>query len=611
MRTEKINGLTVEVFSYTAAVVGSGCAGLNCCDLLASAGVDVCLVTEGMQMGTSRNTGSDKQTYYKLTLTGREGDSVYSMAETLYSGGAMQGDIALCEAAGSAGAFFRLCGLGVPFPSNEYGEYVGYKTDHDPRSRATSCGPLTSRYMTEALEASVKFKNVPIYDGWRVVEIAVSDGKVCGFFAVNHNSTKYNYLGIAYFKCENLIWATGGPSAIYDCTVYPQSQTCSHGTLFRTGAKGVNLTESQYGIASCGDFRWNLSGSYQQVIPRYFSTAADGISDERELDINCDLIFLKGYQWPFDPRKLPGSSEVDMAVYREKQAGRRVFLDFRCNPLSYSFKNLGEEARNYLISSDAVAETPIKRLRQMNERAYRLYLDHGIDLETDPLEIAVCAQHNNGGFKIDINYESSIERLFVIGEAAGVFGVYRPGGSALNSTQVSSARAASFIANNPVCCENKKDIPDFSLLWLVEKSTAGIEDIIAERHRYGKVMDSAGAFIRRSEDVSSALDAVKAELDAYRLKGENSAVFLQSAINYDILTTQYVYLSAIYEYIRVGGKSRGSYLINSDPSPDTENSTRVCVTSFDSQTGNVCHLWEETSPIPQSEQWFEKVYNRK
>ena len=34
-------------------------------------------------MGTSRNTGSDKQTYYKLSLCGSDGDSVREMADTL------------------------------------------------------------------------------------------------------------------------------------------------------------------------------------------------------------------------------------------------------------------------------------------------------------------------------------------------------------------------------------------------------------------------------------------------------------------------------------------------------------------------------------------------
>ena len=58
-------------------VVGSGCAGLNAADTLAALGEkSLLLVTEDMNAGTSRNTGSDKQTYYKLSLSGDEGDSI-------------------------------------------------------------------------------------------------------------------------------------------------------------------------------------------------------------------------------------------------------------------------------------------------------------------------------------------------------------------------------------------------------------------------------------------------------------------------------------------------------------------------------------------------------
>ena len=37
---------------------------------------------------------------------------------------AVDGDLALCEAAASASSFFHLVQLGVPFPTNEYGEYI-------------------------------------------------------------------------------------------------------------------------------------------------------------------------------------------------------------------------------------------------------------------------------------------------------------------------------------------------------------------------------------------------------------------------------------------------------------------------------------------------------
>jgi len=66
--------------------------------------------------------------------------------------------------------------LGVPFPKNRYGEYIGYKTDHDPRRRATSVGPYTSKCMTECLQASVEAKGIKVFDNMQVVRV-LSDGE--------------------------------------------------------------------------------------------------------------------------------------------------------------------------------------------------------------------------------------------------------------------------------------------------------------------------------------------------------------------------------------------------------------------------------------------------
>lgn len=48
---------------------------------------------------------------------------------------------------------------------------------------------------------------------------------------------------------------------------------------FEAGAAGANLDCWQYGLASVG-FRWNVSGSYQQAIPRYVSVDAQGVERE-------------------------------------------------------------------------------------------------------------------------------------------------------------------------------------------------------------------------------------------------------------------------------------------------------------------------------------------
>ncbi len=661
IRNEKIE---IPVFSYNTVVVGTGAAGYACVlSLLRLGQKNIAVVTEGIKMGTSRNTGSDKQTYYKMSTNLNTPDSAYEMAKDLMAGGAMHGDIALTEAALSLRGFYNLVSLGVPFPHDRFGEYTGYRTDHDEKRRATSCGPLTSKLMTEALENALP-DDIPIYDGYRVIQIITRNidfdksdvkeekqtkrtKKAVGITALSAN-TGYNKFGLVVFSAQNVVYAVGGASAIYSSTVYPESQTCGIGTAFLAGAEGINLTESQYGIAST-EFRWNLSGSYQQVLPRYISRNPDG-SDEREFlrdyfDDDKTLtacIFKKGYQWPFDPRKInengiKGSSCIDLAVFAEESKGREVFLDFRRNPScclnasgKFDINLIDGEAHEYLIKSESIDDTPIKRLRKMNEKAYNLYLSHGINLEKSPLKISVCAQHCNGGLAGDIFYESvNVSNLFPIGEVNGVFGVYRPGGSALNSTQVSAIRVAEKIA---AIYLDEKNIEKLSAgdISNTVKNIASLlggnstrENIIKRRYEYGKIMSGCGTFLRNINKIESAISKIENEINKFFSEKENMVSDISSlteaAINYDVLISQLMYLNAIREYIKHGGKSRGSYLIT-DKSPlciikenksieiDNAHKNLVCRTSL--LKNNKIHFeWESVRPIPDIDNWFEKIYN--
>lgn len=637
-----INGekFSAKRYHFDSIVVGSGAAGLNAADLIALGGGKVAVVTEGLKMGTSRNTGSDKQTYYKLTLSDGSSDSVEDMASSIFNGGSTDGDLALCEAAGSTRAFMRLVELGVPFPYNEFGEFVGYQTDHDTRTRATSCGPLTSKYMTEALERSVISKDIPIFDGYRVIKLLKNGDSAFGIAAICTDKEENPY-GLVLFTAKSIVWACGGPSAIYSATVYPESQTCSHGVLLEAGASAVNVTESQYGIASI-KFRWNLSGTYQQVLPRYYSTDPDGgnereflaesFSDPKKL---LTAIFRKGYQWPFDPAKLDResgneSSFIDIAIYRERMLGRRVFMDFRKNPSvmgeSFDASMLEDEPLSYLKSSKALLDTPIERLKKMNPKAVELYSSHGIDLCSEPLEIDICAQHNNGGFEVDTDYRStSLKGLYIVGEAAGVFGVHRPGGSALNSTQVGSRRAAEAILSALRSDESIGGDPcaleklEFELPRL--EGGLDISKILELRCVYARRMSRVGAFIRRSSELGAAIAETKTELDSFDSYSVDSLRGLvELLINRDILITQYVYLSAILEYINSGGKSRGSYLIAEElPKPsdnaawaaielDRENFDKISEVTL--KDGELCFSRRAVRPIPSRDNWFENVMNR-
>lgn len=589
-----IAGREVPVVTATTVVVGTGSAGFCAADRLWELGQsDVVMVTDKIGAGTSRNAGSDKQTYYKMTLSGGDGDSVREMARTLFSGGAMDGDNALVEAALSAPAFLRLCELGVPFPRNRYGEFIGYKTDHDPRRRATSMGPYTSRTMVEQLEKKVARNGTRIFDDCCVVDVIVRDGAVAGLLVLRtdvpvgpvQSGAQSPFL---LFRCTNLVYATGGPAGMYATRVFPHGQWGASGAAYRAGVRGKNLTEWQFGLASIRP-RWNVSGTYMQALPRFVSTDVDG-EDEREFlsevipdyGRQLSMIFLKGYQWPFDISKaLDGSSLIDLLVYRETVLrGRRVFLDFRQNPVraEIDFARLSSEAHDYLAQAGALQGSPIERLRQMNLPAYEFYLEKNprVDLATEMLEVDVCAQHNNGGLVVDSWWQSNIAGFFPVGEAGGAHGVYRPGGAALNSGQVGATRAAEFIAarrnNSPL------DVTEFTALAdpvvarasglvmrATARATAGVPDNTGDLLReVGELMSAKAGPVRSEQSIREALVQVSEWLAGYEEQvsaggGSRRAVKRVFLVR-DILMTAYVYLCAMADYSAHGGRSRGSVL---------------------------------------------------
>ena len=628
---------TARVYRCNTAVVGSGAAGFNAADRLWQLGQhDIVLVTENRAGGTSRNTGSDKQTYYKLTLSGGEPDSVREMADTLFAGRCVDGDLALCEAALSSQCFLKLVELGVPFPRNRYGEYIGYKTDHDPRRRATSVGPYTSKQMTECLEAAVQAKGVPMLDKTQVIKILTDGGTVCGLLCLNVTAQN-DADRFVLICCKNVIWATGGPAGMYADSVYPFSQYGATGLALEAGAKGKNLTEWQYGLASVAP-RWNVSGTYMQVLPRVFSTAADG-SDEREflMDFFTDAhdmlskLFLKGYQWPFDVRKVAGgSSIIDILVYLETCKGRKVYLDYRTNPADgeFSYDDLLPEAHEYLTRAGACFGTPIERLAHMNQPAIDFYRDKGVDLYTQPLEIALCAQHNNGGIGIDCWWQTDVKGLFAVGEAAASHGVYRPGGTALNAGQVGSTRAAQYIAAR---CRGDAsagfDVAASAALAemaaLADACRADTGNVRALWQHAAEEMSRCGAAIRDPAQIRAYGKQVEAQLAGYA-KTVKAGSRTELAMVYrlrDMLLSQHAYLTAMADYTAHGGKSRGSALYTDltggikpfTQLPDTftfalDEAEAPLIQELWFEDGTCRTRWRAPRPIPEDDDFFENVW---
>ncbi|HOV77577.1 MAG TPA: FAD-binding protein, partial [Sedimentisphaerales bacterium] len=602
METRQIAGREVTFRRYNTIIIGAGAAGMNCavhlCEFMKQKGIAapedrIAIITRGLKLGASRMSGSDKQTYYKLGTSPNVPDCAEAFATTLTAAGCCHGDLALIEGINSLREFYHLVQAGVAFPTDSMGVFIGYKTDHDPAERATSAGPKTSRFMSECLQREVEGYGVRTFDNQEVAHLlTIGTGhvkQIVGAVTLDRLQSVGSHHAVNVFLAANVVLAAGGPGELYKTSVYPAGQVGLHGLAFKAGLVAENLTESQFGLAST-KFRWNVSGTYMQAIPRIFSANAEG-KDERDfladffptMKSMATNIFLKGYQWPFDPQKIEGlkSSLIDVLVFNENRKGRRVFLDFRRNPMGnkgmspFNLDELEPEAFHYLRNAGALQHTPIERLAHMNPPAIEIYKENGIDLHNEPLEIGVCAQHNNGGFAVNTWWESSIKHTFVIGEMAGTHGVKRPGGSALNAGQVGGLRAAEYIVNAYGC-----EVPDYArdaesidvqiaeLLATFEswshssgRSPHAILEQIQER------MTASAAHIRREKD---AKESFRDALLLYREIQEKGLAVkeprsLIAAIQAEHLALSSVaYLKALIDLLTLGGGSRGSYLVLSE-----------------------------------------------
>jgi len=592
-------------YTCNTAVVGAGAAGLNAADELMKMGVDTLLVARDLSAGTSRNAGSDKQTFFKMNVASDYNDSPASLAKAFFAGGAMHGDTAYALAAGSPRAFFKLVELGVPFPQNELGEFVGYRTDHDESLRATSAGPLTSRFMAEKLLESVKNRGTKILEGYVLASILTDgEGKVTGLLLVNDEET-------AVVAAKNVILATGGPSTVYSRTVFPRSQTGATGAAIRAGAETNNLCYWQYGLASL-KVLWNVSGSYQQAIPAYRDEKGEKVLDREEFAGEGDLldsVFRKGYQWPFDARKLGGSSRVDRQVLRLMAKGGRAYLDFRQEETERPLEKIGPEAAEYLKNCGADQNMPYERLMAINPAAAAFYRDRGIDLEKEPLEIAVCAQHCNGGIKVDKWWRTNVQGLYAAGECAGAFGMYRPGGSALNETQVGSLRAAQHIAAH-TGKEEAAGAEEFAAEGLaqemafIEAARAGeMAGLYAFAQEARKRMDVVAGALRDGEGMRGLLSDVCAALEhAPGAKGGEECSVTQAVAARDDLYVMRDALAAMLCQMQLAGDA-GHGFTGREIAQDAPRAEDFAVETRGGQATLV-----PVRPIPQGGGWFETVW---
>ena len=232
----------------------------------------------------------------------------------------------------------------------------------------------------------------------------------------------------------------------------------------------------------------------------------------------------------------------------------------------------------------------------------------------------------------DCWWQSNIRHLYPIGEVNGTHGVYRPGGTALNAGQVGGIRAASYIAHHDAALappdEQQVLAAAGEQIWAAMEfgmqalQRGGSFDMAAERAALQERMSCCGAVIRGREAVQTACEEALQQLHRIEKEASLSTPLLLGQLYRlrDLAVSQFVYLSAIRNYIQQGGRSRGSYLI-CDPAGENrwDRCRRFSASCWRmerccrpyrrwSAQGACTFYWRGCRPIPETTEWFEKVW---
>jgi fumarate reductase (CoM/CoB) subunit A len=400
-------------------VIGSGGAGCRAAIEARKYNLDVTIVSKGLSFKSGCTTLAEGGYNAAFGYVDTE-DSVDIHFEDTMKGGAYLNDTELVKILVNEAQdrLIELESYGAIFDRQDSGKLNQRPFGGQSFRRTCFQGDRTGHEMMMALKEEVIRQKIETYDEIMVTSLIMDkeNKKVIGACGVSLRNSE-----IIIFKAKSTIIATGGAGWLYPVTSNAMQKTGDGYCLaYNAGADLIDMEQIQF----------HPTGMlYPESRRGVLVTEAVRGEGGKLFNVNMERFMTK-----YDERgELATRDVVARAIYNEIRQGRGtanggVYLDVTH------------------LTNEVIEEKLETMLLQ--------FLDVGVDIRVEAMEVAPTAHHFMGGSRIKPGCETTIGNLYAAGEASGgIHGANRLGGNALADTQVFGKRAGDSAAKNALSRE--------------------------------------------------------------------------------------------------------------------------------------------------------------
>ncbi|MFX1509862.1 MAG: FAD-binding protein [Promethearchaeota archaeon] len=533
--------MTFEVIDTDVLVIGAGGAGCRAAIAASNSNQEITIITKDI-LGKAHTVMAEGG--INAALANLDPDDLCQIhAQDTCNAGAYLNNQELAEILANEAPqrVFDLENFGAIFSRTPDGLIMQRPFGHQTYRRTCYAGDRTGHEVLSTLTDELRRRQIEIIDEVFATSLFRNKNRIAGVSVIEIRSGKFKV-----FRAPAVVMAAGGAGRIYDVTTNAQADVGSgYAMAYKAGVELIDMEQFQFhptGAAIPPAARGRL--------------VTEGVRGEGGILLNSHgERFMKNY----NPRllELAGRDEVARSIATEIREGRGT-----------------ENEAVYLDISFLPARIIEERLPTMLED----FLDIGIDIRNEPMEVTPTAHHVMGGLRIDSSTETNLSGLFAAGEVAGgVHGGNRLGGNALAAGQVfgklAGDSAARYAANNSTPSLDRKLIQEeHSRVMAPLERNEGLSTSTETKRLQRCMWDKAGLF-RNEEDLNSALSFIEQQQEqvSSKLAVQNKATRYNtewiSALELQDMT---LVAEMIIRSALLRKESRGAHYRTDYPKPDNK-----------------------------------------